>query len=138
MRNIKYIVLHCTAGPQDQSIEAIQNYWRKNLGWKSPGYHHIIKADGSVADLLPIGYASNGVAGYNSVSINISYTGGVEKNGKPVDNRTPEQKARMEKLVRHYHERFPNAKIQGHRDFPNVKKDCPSFSVAEWLKEIGL
>ena len=134
MREIKYIVLHCTATPQNATVKAIQNYWRNNLGWKSPGYHHIIKSNGLIENLQPIEKPSNGVAGYNSNSIHISYIGGVDAKGNAVDNRTDLQKASMIHLVKKYHAMFPNAKICGHRDFPGVSKACPSFDVATWLK----
>jgi len=31
---------------------------------------------------------------------------------------------------------FPKAIIQGHRDFPNVKKACPSFNAKEEYKNL--
>jgi N-acetylmuramoyl-L-alanine amidase len=163
MRKITHIVIHCTAGPQTQTVEAIQGYWRRVLGWKQPGYHHLIRADGTVADLQPIERRTNGVAGHNAGSIHIGYLGGVEVTssrdakgkvinvlGKAVDNRTPEQRATMERLVRKYHKLYPTAVILGHRDFsPDKNRDgiiqpsewmktCPSFSVRTWLGEIGL
>jgi|JI10StandDraft_1071094.scaffolds.fasta_scaffold896732_2 N-acetylmuramoyl-L-alanine amidase len=150
MRQIKYIVLHCTAGAQTQTNESIKAYWR-SLGWKTVGYHHIIDKDGAVSDLLPIEYPSNGVKGFNSVSINICYKGGVDlKTGKPLDNRTDLQKAAMKALVIKYKEMFPTAIVQGHRDFsPDKNRDgviqanewmkaCPSFSVKEWLQQEGI
>lgn len=140
MRSIKYIVLHCTATPQTATIQSIQNYWRNTLGWKSPGYHYIIKPDGEVVNLQPIEKVSNGVAGYNSNSIHISYIGGVDSKGRPWDNRTAEQKREQLRLLVVLKKRFPDAEIKGHRDFlvPGSAKwkDCPSFDVAEWLKEI--
>jgi N-acetylmuramoyl-L-alanine amidase len=129
MRNIKYIAVHCTATAQTAKIEAIQNYWREHLGWTMPGYHFIVKADGTAVNLLPIEQVSNGVKDYNSVSINISYIGGIDKNGVPKDTRTPQQKATLLELLKKYKKQFPNAIIQGHRDFPNVKKACPSFDA---------
>lgn len=137
MREIRYIVLHCTAGPQTQTVETIQNYWKKNLHWTAPGYHHLIRPDGSVADLQPIESPSNGVAGYNHNSIHISYIGGVDKYNKPLDNRTEEQKQSQIELLKKYYAMFPEAVIQGHRDFPGVKKACPSFDVKKWLNEIN-
>lgn len=136
MRNIKYIVLHCTAGSQSQTVESILNYWRKVKGWINPGYHHLIKPNGEIVDLLPIEEVSNGVAGFNSVSIHISYIGGVDKKNNPIDNRTAEQKASQIKLLTKYRTMFPKAIIQGHRDF-GVPKACPSFDVKTWLKEIN-
>lgn len=149
MRTIKYIVLHCTAGPVDQSVKDILAYWKKTLGWHRPGYHHLITADGKDHELQPIALPSNGVAGYNSQIINISYTGGV-KDGKPFDTRTLAQLNTMESLVFKYHAMFPEAKIVGHRDFsPDKNRDgiiqpnewikaCPSFSVSEWIRLIRL
>lgn len=129
MRNIKYLVVHCTATPQSTTVSSIQNYWRNSLGWKNPGYHVMVKPDGSVAELLPIDQVSNGVAGYNSVSIHISYIGGIDSKGRALDNRTPEQKATIEKYLLKWRVMFPHAKIQGHRDFPKVSKACPSFNA---------
>lgn len=138
MRTIKYIIIHCTAGSQTQTVKAITDYWKNVLGWKKPGYHHLISPDGTDNQLLPISEVSNGVQGFNSHSIHISYIGGVDSLGKPADNRTDAQLLTMEMLVRNYHKAFPDAEIKGHRDFPNVTKDCPSFDVAEWLNEIKL
>lgn len=138
MRVIKYIVLHCTATSQQATVSAIQKYWKETLGWKDPGYHHIIKPDGEIVDLQPISKPSNGVAGYNANSIHISYIGGIDSKGKGLDNRTLTQKISMMVLLKKYKGMFPNAKILGHRDFPNVQKECPSFDVATWLKEIKL
>lgn len=138
MRKITHIVLHCTATPQTTTVKSIQNYWKNELGWKSPGYHHIILPDGTVVDLLPIDKVSNGVAGHNANAIHISYIGGISAKGKAVDNRTDAQKVAQIQLLRKYHALFPEAKICGHRDFPNVAKSCPSFDVATWLKTIQL
>ena len=136
MRDIRFIVIHCTATPQTTTIESMKNYWKNNLGWKNPGYHIIVKPDGSAVELLSIDKVSNGVKGFNSVSINISYIGGVDAKNKPLDNRTDAQKQTLLTLVKRYKEMFPNAIIQGHRDFPNVKKSCPSFDAKAEYKNI--
>src|SRR5690606_12002624 len=99
MRIINNLVLHCTATPQNTTIESIQNYWRNELKWKSPGYHWIIKADGTAVNLLPIEQVSNGVAGHNSDSIHISYIGGIDAKGNPIDNRTAAQIKTQKELL---------------------------------------
>lgn len=129
MRTINYIVIHCTATQPDVTIESIKRYWKENLKWKNPGYHYMIKADGKIVNTLPIDQVSNGVAGWNSQIINISYIGGIDKNGHPKDTRTEDQKRSMVKLLRELKSKFPKATIQGHRDFPNVHKACPSFDA---------
>ena len=136
MRKIKYIAVHCTATPQTTSIDSIMNFWKTNLGWKMPGYHFIIKPDGEVVKLLSVDEVSNGVKGFNSETINISYIGGVDAKNQPIDNRTPAQKATLLKLLKEFRAKFPNAIIQGHRDFPNVKKACPSFNAKKEYENI--
>lgn len=128
MRTITHLVVHCTATPQTTTVQSIQRYWKDNLKWKSPGYHFLIEANGTVHNLQPINLPSNGVAGHNANSIHISYIGGV--NGqRAVDNRTEAQKREILRLLTDLKKQFPNAKIQGHRDFPRVAKACPSFDA---------
>ena len=136
MRQIKYIAVHCTATPQTATVSSIQNYWKNVLKWKMPGYHFIIKPNGEVVQLLEIEKVSNGVKGFNSVSINISYIGGVDSKNKPIDNRTEAQKKALIDLLKKLKKQFPKAIIQGHRDFPNVKKACPSFDAKEEYKNL--
>ena len=129
MREIKYLAVHCTATPQTATVSSIQSYWRNVLKWKMPGYHFIIKPDGEVVKLLSVDEISNGVKGFNSVSINIAYIGGVDSQNNPIDNRTPAQKKALRDLLEKFKIVHPKAIIQGHRDFPGVKKACPSFDA---------
>lgn len=133
MRQIKYIVLHCTATKQNATVKSIQDYWRNVLGWKSPGYHFLIEKTGKVHELHPIELPSNGVAGYNKNSIHISYIGGIDFKGKAIDNRTQQQQDAQLEIIMDLLSKFPNAKVLGHRDFPGVKKECPSFDVQQWI-----
>ena len=129
MRAISYLAIHCSATPQTTTVESINSYWKRVLGWRAPGYHFIIKANGEIVQLLPIEQISNGVAGYNKNTINICYIGGVDRNNKPIDNRTKEQKASLLKVIKEMKALFPTAIVKGHYQFPNVKKACPSFDA---------
>lgn len=129
MREIKNIVVHCSATAHNTKIENIKKYWKETLGWKSPGYHFIIEANGNITQLHPESLPSNGVAGYNSTSVHVCYIGGVDDKMKAVDNRTLAQKAALIGLIIELKVRYPNAIVLGHRDFPNVKKDCPCFDA---------
>lgn len=145
MRTIKYIVVHCTATPPDAKIENIERYWKEIMGWKDPGYHYIITRDGDIVNLLSEDKPSNGVKGRNQVSIHISYIGGIDKDGHPIDNRTEAQKHAMFNKLVALSEKYPRAIIMGHRDLSPDKngdgiiepsewvKHCPSFDVKEWL-----
>ena len=136
MRTIKYLAVHCTATAQTATVENIQKYWREHLGWQMPGYHFIIKPNGETVCLLDISKVSNGVKGFNSETINISYIGGVDSKNNPKDTRTSEQKAALLKLLKELKCKFPKAIIQGHRDFPKVAKACPSFDAKTEYKNL--
>lgn len=136
MRQIKYIVIHCTATHQDAKIDSMVNHWRKVLGWINNGYHYIIDKNGNHTKITDLNKIANGVKGYNKYSIHISYIGGIDSKGIPIDNRTIEQKDKILYLLRELKRQFPNAIIQGHRDFPNVKKACPCFNASEEYAEL--
>ncbi len=139
MRKITHLVLHCTASPQTQTVQTILNYWKDFNGWKSPGYHFLISADGKAHRLADDNEVTNGVKGHNANSLHLSYIGGIDKKGHAVDNRTPAQIATQIRLIKEAKAKYPKAKIVGHRDFLEKGKpgwkECPSFDVAEWLKK---
>lgn len=147
MRDIKYIAVHCTAGSQVGGITEVKNEFKRK-GWKNPGYHYVIEADGKITQLLDDSKISNGVKGFNTVTINVAYIGGIDKNGAAVDNRTDAQKLALGQILRILKCRYPKAVIQGHRDFsPDLNKngkvdpwerikECPCFDAKEEYKNI--
>ena len=133
-RNVNKLIYHCTATQQSATVEAILRYWKNNLGWKNPGYHIIIKPDGSWTQLQDFNRLSNGVAGINSTSIHVSYIGGIDKNGKALDNRTEEQKEVQEAIYWAFKDKMPELEFHGHYEFSS--KACPSFKVDKWIADI--
>lgn len=147
MRKIKYIAVHCTAGSQKSTVRDLELEFKRK-GWKAPGYHYVITEDGKIHQLLDTEKVSNGVKGYNSVTVNVAYTGGIDANGKSEDNRTEAQKDSLIKLLKLLKQKYPEAVIQGHRDFSPDKngngvvdsweriKDCPCFNAKTEYKNI--
>lgn len=134
-REVKYIVIHCTATQPEATIESIQRYWREVKRWgNTPGYHYLIKPDGEIVKLLDESKNSYGVYAHNNECISISYIGGIDRKGKPFDTRTRKQERAMFDKVIELTERYPNAEVLGHRDFQGVKKACPSFDVRTWFE----
>ena len=130
-RSIKYIAIHCTATQPSATVAAIQRHWKDVLKWKSPGYHLLIEANGTIHRLLDFNGIANGVRGFNNHSIHISYIGGITKEGKPIDNRTEAQKKAILQCINEVIAWSENKCliIQGHRDFPNQNKACPCFDA---------
>ncbi len=149
-RKITHIFVHCTATLPTASVESIQQSWR-DIGWKNPGYHYIIKADGTIVNLQPEDKTSNGVRGYNAQAIHVAYIGGIglhKANPRDVgsahieDTRTPAQKAALRALLADIHSRYPKAIILGHRsiwgeDSPGKwHKQCPCFNALKAYADI--
>ena len=79
--------------------------------------------------------------GYNAISLGVCYEGGLDENGKAADTRTPRQKEALHRLVHELLQRYPEAKVVGHRDLsPDTNyngivdpweriKECPCFEV---------
>jgi N-acetyl-anhydromuramyl-L-alanine amidase AmpD len=142
MRKVKFIVVHCTASQAQQRTSDILSYWKNKLGWSSVGYHKLISGNGEIETLSDDEKPTNGVKGYNAVSVHVCYKGGW--NGQ--DTRTIEQKTALLKVLKEYRKKYPDAQIVGHRDLspdlngdgkitPNefVKK-CPCFDAMEEYK----
>ena len=137
------IVIHCSA-----TQEGIDFGWKeidrchKDRGFAGVGYHFLIYRDGSVYECRPadtVGAHANtkGLSGksYNSHSIGICYIGGLDKNLKPKDTRTEEQKAALRKLVFDLMDKYPNiTDVLGHRDTsPDLDGDG-EIEPHEWIK----
>jgi N-acetylmuramoyl-L-alanine amidase len=147
MRAINKIVVHCSGGSQNATIDAIKAFWRRQ-GWKRVGYHYIIEPNGRVTQLASVAEVTNGVRGHNQDSVHVCYIGGVDRFGKPLDNRTEFQKRALVATLQKLKKDFPNARILGHRDLsPDINrngviesrewvKSCPCFNALEEYRGI--
>lgn len=123
MRQINYIVVHCTGGNQNATVEDLKKEF-KNKGWKRNGYHFFIDKYGTLHQLESVENIANGVKNYNQNSIHIAWAGGL--NGR--NNITPDQKQALLTTVATLNFCYPNAIIVGHKDL-DPKKDCPCFNI---------
>lgn len=130
-RRIDLIVVHCSATRCNRSfpLEAVIACHRAR-GFTTIGYHFYVTRDGTVHAGRPLYQEGAHATGFNRRSIGVCYEGGLTPDGKPADTRTPEQKATLRKLLHRLHADYPQARIMGHRDLPNVAKDCPCFNVS--------
>lgn len=130
MREINYIAIHCSATKpsMDVPVERIDK-WHKRRGWSGIGYHYYIRRNGAIFLGRDLKTPGAHVRGFNNESIGICYEGGIDEQGKAEDNRTKEQKQALKNLLIVLKQRFPQAFIKGHRDFPNVSKSCPCFDA---------
>ena len=131
---VKYLTIHCAATPEGRHVSAdtISKWDQAKFGQTS--YHWVIELDGKAVRTLRDDQKGAHVGGANSNNIGICYVGGCDKAMNPKDTRTAAQNEALRTLVRTYRDRYPNLIVMGHRNWPGVKKACPSFDVTAWLK----
>ena len=99
-RSISLIVIHCSATrvTQDFTFEQLEACHLAR-GFRSIGYHYYITKDGVVYPGRPESEVGAHARHYNAHSIGICYEGGLDKNGKPADTRTPAQNQSLYSLL---------------------------------------
>lgn len=135
-RNINQIIVHCTASyeGQEMTVEQIRRIHIKERGWSDIGYHYVVYLDGTIHNGRDVNIAGAHCTGHNTHSIGVVYVGGLAKNGKAKDTRTPEQKAGLLRLLKQLKQLYPKATIHGHREYAN--KACPCFDANKEYKDI--
>ena len=135
-RRIDAIVVHCTASKPDVDLTAQDvRTMHKRQGWSDIGYHYLIRLDGRIELGRDVDIIGAHVEGHNAHTIGVCYVGGLDRNGKPYDTRTENQKASLLSLLMMLRKTYPKAVIKGHRDYPNVKKACPCFNaIQEYIR----
>jgi N-acetyl-anhydromuramyl-L-alanine amidase AmpD len=131
MRRIDLIIIHCSATRSNRSFTFDDlDACHRARGWNGCGYHYYITRDGQLHFGRPEEVPGAHARHYNKHSIGICYEGGKDPSGRNADTRTPEQKLALRTLLIGLKMDYPQAKIIGHRDLPNVSKDCPCFDAS--------
>jgi hypothetical protein len=131
---IKFLTIHCAATPEGRDVKAATIEAWDIAKFRQKSYHWIVELDGHKHRSLEDDTLGAHVGGHNTGNIGICYVGGCTANmAAPKDTRTTSQKAALLDLVEHYRTLYPNIVVRGHRDWPGVKKACPSFDVKSWL-----
>ncbi len=141
-RQITGIIIHCAATPNGKwfSVQDIDQ-WHQVRGFKRDeahrqsfnptlhaiGYHYVIYTNGAIATGRSEAEIGAHAQGRNAKTIGVCLIG--------TDKFSRTQWEALRDLVRilKRDSNYPNAQIAGHRDLPDVKKECPGFNVADWL-----
>jgi len=135
MRKINLIVIHCSATREDKTFtERDVDTAHQARGFRCAGYHFYIRKDGAIKSMRPLQEEGAHALGYNAHSIGICYEGGLDRNGKPADTRTPEQKHSLRVLVLTMLKDFPDSRVVGHRDLSPDRNGDGVIESSEWVK----
>lgn len=130
---MKYIVIHCAETFADMDIGAAEiDRWHRERGWRSIGYHYVIRRNGNVEEGRPENQPGAHVAGHNTGSLGICLVGGKARGNENPCNFTRQQWAALENLIRILTIEYPNAEVVGHTDLDS-SKSCPTFNVKAWV-----
>jgi len=136
MRDIKRIIIHCSATPISMDIGAEEiRKWHTAKGWKDIGYHYVIRLNGEIESGRTIDKVGAHSKGQNKDSIGICYIGGSDEEHNPKDTLYECQEEAMRELI--FSLRVvadEELTIHGHNEFST--KACPSFKVSEKFKDI--
>ena len=135
MREINKIIVHCSATKPSMDVCAGDiRQWHKGKGWDDIGYHYVIKRDGTLEKGRDMRKAGAHAKGHNFRSAGICLIGGIDEDKNADDNFTLKQYNTLIQLISFLKMTFPIDDVLGHRDLPDVNKECPCFDVRAWLK----
>ena len=124
MREIHYIVVHCTDSPDNVDIGAKQiNQWHQIRGWLQIGYHCVVRKNGSREEGRSHNEVGAHAFGYNSNSLGIVWVGKYDCNSKQMTSLISEI---VEWMLAYD---IPIANVLGHNELPDVKKTCPNINM---------
>ena len=131
MREIRFIVVHCTDTPEGREVSGEEiDRWHRQRGFMMIGYHYVVHLDGTIEhgrpEFMQGAHCKKG--GGNKHGIGVCYVGGRNLQGETADTRTEAQKTALLLLLHELKKRYPQARIVGHRDFDNGKA-CPCFDA---------
>ena len=142
VRKIHTLVWHCTATPEGKEFTVVQiDRMHRERGFTKIGYHKLFHLDGGVSEGRPEYEVGAHVSGHNTGTIGYSYVGGVDKDNKAKDTRTPAQKESMLEWTKIAARIYKLRAVVGHRDLsPDLDMDgvvepwewvkqCPCFNV---------
>jgi N-acetylmuramoyl-L-alanine amidase len=135
-RPIHTLVIHCTATPEGREFSREQiNAMHVARGFSKIGYHRIIHLDGTVDIGRLDSEIGAHVAGHNVGTLGFSYIGGLARNGRAKDTRTPQQRAKLSLLIEATAKKYSLRAVVGHRDLSPDKDHDGIVEPWEWVKE---
>ena len=128
IKKVKNLVVHCSDTENNINLNALDiHIMHLAFGWDGIGYHKVICRNGEIENGRPEYWNGAHVYGQNNQSLGVCLIGR--------DNFNTEQFFSLKKVLLNWKNKYPQAKILGHRDLINTDKTCPNFNVKSWCKD---
>ena len=130
------IIIHCSATRAGQDFTAADiDRWHRARGFRSIGYHFVIRLDGTIEPGRDVSLDGAHCTGWNRRSIGICYVGGLDKEGRPADTRTEAQREALIRLVEDLRLVYSDIRLViGHRDTSPDRNGDGIISPNEFIK----
>ena len=85
---VKNIIIHCTATTRGRDVTAADvDRWHRARGFRSIGYHYLIRLDGTIEPGRSENEIGAHTLGQNATSIGVCYVGGLDSDGVDLLNK---------------------------------------------------
>ena len=125
---IELLVVHCSDTPDDEPLRARDiQAMHLGFGWDGIGYHRVIGRDGLCEAGRPEYWRGAHVRGVNDRSLGVCLIGRHEFTAAQMDS--------LAALLAEWQQRYPQARVVGHRDAVETHKTCPNFDASAWWRK---
>lgn len=124
MRDVKEIIVHCSASSITGQTAALITDWHEERGMRTIGYHFFLRNNGLVEQGRGCDEIGAHCYGHNEHSIGICLA------GKEIRDFTPAQFDSLRLLLKLLKRIYPAATLHAHNEFST--KLCPVFLIDEW------
>lgn len=124
LKVIKFITIHCSDSLSCTPEDLVQ--WHEvERGWSRPGYHYLVRKDGTIYKLNYGSHVTNHVANFNTVSLGVCLEGRFDHEhlAKKQFDALIELVAALQFVY------YPNTTVKGHREYVGVSKTCPGTMI---------
>jgi hypothetical protein len=133
----RYLAIHHSAGPDNQTPDDIASYHVNSLGWGGIGYHFVITKDGTTYYVGDLTTARANVANMNNLVVGICLVGSFIDGKEPTDAQINSAHELCSQLL------FRTPELSGVNDWINVvghqdlmATRCPGDAWASWKSKI--
>lgn len=138
MRTIRRIVIHCTDSPDARDIGAREiTQWHRARGWKTIGYHWVVRRTGQVEIGRPESDIGAHVEGHNADTIGIVWVGQKEPTADQYEALIAKAVDCMVRFDVNVDAVLGHRELDHHKTCPNIDMNVFRADARQLLESLG-